>query len=697
MTLQTNLAQPTCVGNCVSRETCPDLIFTKNIRHADWFISEETFGSDHRCIPNTTFSTQPLQLPIAHAHVPNWEAFRQSLPDSPILEIGYSQWAHSVLETLRKHYTKLKLKDSHPDVDSPLLHLWEARRSLSKRWCRQKQNSKLRIQILDLTQKAADLFPNCPSYLSRSTTVVREGPEEKRLRLEGESLQKAIRQSAEARKEEKKKNNISTFEDLLTALTSFQTNTFWTKLVTHDKVLFLNFDSQKAPTVRFSVTVSSDLIVKVFVGDVQRNKLGTLVLPVYLCDLREIDKVLIAVQSLAGNFSDSEERLQTVMKKTVETLDELASQSFPHEWQVEVVKFVKEQVGILLSRTSRYPVDLLVFASLVFTISPHAYRFLRSTSKLKLPHPDTIRRACGSYRVNPCSEQQNALFLSYAKRLAVGMDDHEKTVTLVMDKIHLQPYIDYKGGGQVGMATNSQNAAKTAYVFMIQSLLSSSKDVVHILPVAKLDAIQLHQFLRELNNGLEATGFRVIAVVSDNNSINGKAMSFFSEPRKVDTVYKHPSDQSRRLFFILDTVHVLKCIRNNWLNQRYSGKCMFFPDTNGLPDKPCVLTASFNTLLELHERERNELVRLAPTLSLKALKPSNLGRQNMKLVLKVFNSFTIAALNSAQAAERQHAKSTADFISTVLMWWRLVNVKTPDKRRHLRDDLQEPIKAVCCP
>ncbi|KAH7932894.1 hypothetical protein HPB49_004666 [Dermacentor silvarum] len=184
------------------------------------------------------------------------------------------------------------------------------------------------------------LFPNCPSYLSRPTTVVREGPEEKRLRLEGESLQEAIRQSVEAHEEEKKKNNISTFEDLLTALTSFQTNTFWTKLVTHDKVLFLNFNSQEAPTVRFSVTVSADLTVKVFVGDVQLNKLGTLVLPVCLCDLREIDKVLTAVQSLAGNFSNSEERLQIVLKKTVETLDELASQSFPHEWQVEVVNWL---------------------------------------------------------------------------------------------------------------------------------------------------------------------------------------------------------------------------------------------------------------------------------------------------------------------------------------------------------------------
>ncbi|KAH8020345.1 hypothetical protein HPB51_000978 [Rhipicephalus microplus] len=49
------------------------------------------------------------------------------------------------------------------------------------------------------------LFSNCPSYLSRPTTVVREGPEEKRLCPEGESLQKAIRQSAEAHQKRRKR------------------------------------------------------------------------------------------------------------------------------------------------------------------------------------------------------------------------------------------------------------------------------------------------------------------------------------------------------------------------------------------------------------------------------------------------------------------------------------------------------------
>ncbi|KAM7300812.1 uncharacterized protein ISCGN_016397 [Ixodes scapularis] len=541
------------------------------------------------------------------------------------------------------------------------------------------------------------IFPNCPAYLSRNTPAAREGPEEKRARLEAEALQQALARSTEAYEDEQRNNSVSSFDELVAALKEFQVADFWTKLVTDKQVLFLNFAPRDAPVVRYSVTVSADLSLKAFFGDLQLDKVGLLIFPMCVSDIRELEKALEVVHGFAKNSSNDQQRLEIVLKKTVAILEELSSENFPHEWQMEIVNFLMQQVHMLLSKSPNYPADLLVFSSLVFTISPHAYRFIRSTSKLKLPHPDTIRRVCASYVVNPCTEQQSTLFLSYAKRLVAAMNEHEKTVTLVMDEIHLQPYLDYKGGTVVGMAANSTIAAKTAYVFMIQSLLSASKDVVHILPVAQIDAKQLHEFLRQLINELEKTGLRIIAVVSDNNSINGKAMSFFSQPPKVNTVYQHPSDQSRSLFFILDTVHVLKCVRNNWLNQRNSSKCMFFPDINAAGDQPHVLTASFNALVELHERERNELVRLAPTLCLKALKPSSLERQNVKLVLKIFNILTVAALRSTKAATLQHAKGTAEFINIIVMWWCIVNVKTPNKGRRLRDKLQEPITVMSCP
>ena len=42
---------------------------------------------------------------------------------------------------------------------------------------------------------------------------------------------------------------------------------------------------------------------------------------------------------------------------------------------------------------------------------------------------------------------------------------------------------------------------------------------------------------------------------------------YFHLHHKKSIVYPHPSDNARPLFLILDSVHILKCIRTNWLNQ----------------------------------------------------------------------------------------------------------------------------------
>nr|XP_054933507.1 uncharacterized protein LOC129387861 [Dermacentor andersoni] len=378
-------------------------------------------------------------------------------------------------------------------------------------------------------------------------------------------------------------------------------------------------------------------------------------------------------------------------------LEEVSGKPFAcelQEWHLEVLKFLKSQVDLVLNDAGRYPPDLLVFASLLFTISPHAYRLLRSSMKLKMPHPDTIRRLCSSYDVRPETEQQECSFLSYAKRIVSTYKEHEKTVTLMIDEIHLQSFFDYKAGLVTGAAVNSSTAAKTAHVFTIQSLLSSNKDVVRILPVAQIDAKALHDFLRKIVLDLEASGFRIIAVISDNNSINRKAMSYFAKPASVSIVCQHPADPSRPLFFVVDPVHILKCIRNNWLNQRNIGKCMYFPEPKSDEAEPKILTASFKVLCQLHEAEKHELLKLAPTLTLKALNPSNMERQNVKLALKIFNSSTVTALS---VATFQHAKETSQYVDTILTWWNIVNVKTPRKGQRFRDLLQGPIVSSSCP
>lgn len=146
------------------------------------------------------------------------------------------------------------------------------------------------------------------------------------------------------------------------------------------------------------------------------------------------------------------------------------------------------------------------------------------------PHPSTIQRLCSSINLGPQNEQGEINFLSYIKGKYKFLKPHEHHVNLLVDEIHLKEYFDYKGGSVVGMVNGECFTANSALVFMISSILSDFKDVVHILPVKKLAGDTLHQWINRIVLGLEGTGFKVLSVISDNNSVNRKQCHYFQIP-----------------------------------------------------------------------------------------------------------------------------------------------------------------------
>ncbi|KAH9360744.1 hypothetical protein HPB48_020223 [Haemaphysalis longicornis] len=119
---------------------------------------------------------------------------------------------------------------------------------------------------------------------------------------------------------------------------------------------------------------------------------------------------------------------------------------------------------------------------------------------------------------------------------------------------------------------------------------------------------------------------------------------------------------------------------------------MHFPDPTSNDKKPSILTTPFKTLQYLHEAVQNKLLSLRPTLSMKALNPTTLERQDEKLALN--NLSTMATLD---ASSIQHAEETAKFIRIVLYWWPAVNGKIPRKGDRRRDELQSRITAATLP
>lgn len=102
--------------------------------------------------------------------------------------------------------------------------------------------------------------------------------------------------------------------------------------------------------------------------------------------------------------------------------------------------------------------------------------------------------------------------------------------------------------------------------------------------------------------------------------------------------------------------------------------------------------AMFKALKSLHQLEHDKLLKFGYSLTLKALFPKTIERQNVKLALKIFNPFVAQALLEF-GTNIEGSQETADFIKIILTWWKIVNVKTLLKGKRFNDIYQEPI--VC--
>jgi len=117
----------------------------------------------------------------------------------------------------------------------------------------------------------------------------------------------------------------------------------------------------------------------------------------------------------------------------------------------------------------------------------------------------------------------------------------------------------------------------------------------------------------------------------------------------------------QKAFFLFDSVHLLKCIWNNWLDQSDADNTFVFPDvTDG-----SICKASLSHLRQLYASEKDNLIKLAPRLSYKALHPSNLERQNVKLVLKIFDEKTITAVDTFGNNTGTDLSGTSKFLSII--------------------------------
>ncbi|KAH7936721.1 hypothetical protein HPB49_003406 [Dermacentor silvarum] len=95
------------------------------------------------------------------------------------------------------------------------------------------------------------------------------------------------------------------------------------------------------------------------------------------------------------------------------------------------------------------------------------------------------------------------------------------------------------------------------------------------------------------------------------------------------------------------------------------------------------------------QQECDQLLKYGYGLSRKALYPSSLERQDVKLALQIFNDYLPEALRALGAKHNLFSfEATATFVEIILKWWKIVNVKTPWKGERLRDHFQQPALSI---
>ncbi|KAH6938112.1 hypothetical protein HPB50_007031 [Hyalomma asiaticum] len=84
-----------------------------------------------------------------------WKSFRDVLNVEAAIE-NMDEWMKKVVDTAERHTKRIQLNEETSAVGTHPLHLWEARRSLLKRWRRQRLNKRLKKRIALLIEEGQE-------------------------------------------------------------------------------------------------------------------------------------------------------------------------------------------------------------------------------------------------------------------------------------------------------------------------------------------------------------------------------------------------------------------------------------------------------------------------------------------------------------------------------------------------------------
>ena len=244
----------------------------------------------------------------------------------------------------------------------------------------------------------------------------------------------------------------------------------------------------------------------------------------------------------------------------------------------------------------------------------------------------------------------------------------QKYCFLLIDEVKIRPIVAYSGGVLNGMAKNNNNyKASSMLGIMLKCLHGGPSIMVSVTPVHKLNGCYQFEKVKQATALVEQSGGTVLGSITDNHKVNQKYGTFFDRRNTDDFEAIHPMFPERPWFLLFDTVHLFKCLRNNWVSEK-TQQLTFDNEIVG----------NFADIKDLYHDEKGSILKTTPLVSA-AVHPSRLQLQNVQHVVKVFNDKVVTALK----VKNKHG--TASLVQQVLSWWKAINVSTPGDEQRFND------------
>ena len=435
---------------------------------------------------------------------------------------------------------------------------------------------------------------------------------------------------------------------------------------------------------------------------------------------------LSSLRRALKNSRRSEERLRCRIESDIERhgvqLDDDLTDSFQEvmkenessftddPWKKMLWDEQKKWYNVQKKSSMRWHPAIIRWCIALHAKSPRAYRQIRGSKFLALPHESTLRAYTSVSQAQPGIQYDNLTRIMNETDFD-SMESYKKNVCLVFDEVKIKEGLVYdtQTGKLIGFVegddieneidnifsdgTESEEPPLATHVitFMMRSIFDRLDAIVAYYPCTGFAAHQLYFSVHEVIMVLELAGYHVRALTCDGASPNRKFFRMHHQQNMHDGDVCHFMVNlfrpGHKIYFISDVPHLLKTTRNCWENSNFHNKTR-----NLFLDGEPIRWSDLLSLMEadigwrgIHGQpmgqQRQQIIaqigrlRVVPKLTFDHLYLSPSLRMKVSLAAQVLSMTTATAF-------RMHNKgneATIRFITMFNTWFDILNISRPNQ------------------